>query len=174
MTRNPICIREDAWPPRRSGIFDNHNIDDLIVVNVKKEPVGLLGPAGLYAEAQIDVNRRRAIVEETAIIPLTGITLMCALLAVCSQRRKIAPIGPPGPGSTCVFVMTSSVAPAVIACSRIAGKLGDHHQSEWTRRCCRAGRGLISVPSSNGILWSSTIKSAPPCLIQLEALQPVR
>ena len=42
MTRNPICIREDALAAEALKIFDTHNIDDLIVVNAKKEPVGLL------------------------------------------------------------------------------------------------------------------------------------
>jgi arabinose-5-phosphate isomerase len=42
MTRNPICIREDALAQEALRIFDSHNIDDLIVVNAKKEPVGLL------------------------------------------------------------------------------------------------------------------------------------
>ncbi len=42
MTRNPICIREDALAAEALRIFDSHNIDDLIVVNAKKEPVGLL------------------------------------------------------------------------------------------------------------------------------------
>lgn len=42
MTPNPICIREDALAQEALKIFDEHNIDDLIVVNAKKEPVGLL------------------------------------------------------------------------------------------------------------------------------------
>ena len=42
MTRNPICIREDALAADALRIFDSHNIDDLIVVNAKKEPVGLI------------------------------------------------------------------------------------------------------------------------------------
>jgi arabinose-5-phosphate isomerase len=42
MTRNPICIREDALAAEALKIFDEHTIDDLIVVNAKKEPVGLL------------------------------------------------------------------------------------------------------------------------------------
>jgi arabinose-5-phosphate isomerase len=42
MTRNPICIREEALANEAIKIFDAHNIDDLIVVNAKKEPVGLL------------------------------------------------------------------------------------------------------------------------------------
>ena len=42
MTRNPICIREDALAAEALKIFNEHSIDDLIVVNAKKEPVGLL------------------------------------------------------------------------------------------------------------------------------------
>jgi arabinose-5-phosphate isomerase len=42
MTRNPICIREDALVAEALKIFNERNIDDLIVVNAKKEPVGLV------------------------------------------------------------------------------------------------------------------------------------
>jgi len=42
MTRNPICIREDALVAEALKIFNERNIDDLIVVNAKKEPVGLI------------------------------------------------------------------------------------------------------------------------------------
>lgn len=42
MTRNPICIREDALAAEALKIFDQRNIDDLIVVNAKREPVGLV------------------------------------------------------------------------------------------------------------------------------------
>jgi arabinose-5-phosphate isomerase len=42
MTRNPICIREDALASEALKIFDQRNIDDLIVVNAKHEPVGLI------------------------------------------------------------------------------------------------------------------------------------
>jgi arabinose-5-phosphate isomerase len=42
MTRNPICIRDEALAQEALRIFDAHNIDDLIVVNAKKEPVGML------------------------------------------------------------------------------------------------------------------------------------
>ncbi|MEP6664591.1 MAG: CBS domain-containing protein, partial [Verrucomicrobiota bacterium] len=42
MTKNPICIREDALAAEALKIFNQRNIDDLIVVNVKKEPVGLV------------------------------------------------------------------------------------------------------------------------------------
>ncbi|MDB6068726.1 MAG: KpsF/GutQ family protein [Pedosphaera sp.] len=42
MTRNPICIREDALAQEALKIFNERNIDDLIVVNAKKEPVGLV------------------------------------------------------------------------------------------------------------------------------------
>ncbi len=42
MTRNPICIRDDALAAEALKIFDERNIDDLIVVNAKREPVGLV------------------------------------------------------------------------------------------------------------------------------------
>lgn len=42
MTRNPICITETALAAEALKIFNERNIDDLIVVNAKKEPVGLV------------------------------------------------------------------------------------------------------------------------------------
>jgi arabinose-5-phosphate isomerase len=42
MTRNPICIRETALAAEALSIFNERNIDDLIVVNAKREPVGLV------------------------------------------------------------------------------------------------------------------------------------
>lgn len=42
MTPNPICIRADALAVEALKIFDQRNIDDLIVVNAKREPVGLV------------------------------------------------------------------------------------------------------------------------------------
>ncbi len=42
MTRNPICLRDDALAVEALRIFNERNIDDLIVVNVKHEPVGLV------------------------------------------------------------------------------------------------------------------------------------
>lgn len=42
MTRNPICIHEDALAAEALKIFNERNIDDLIVVNAKHEPVGLV------------------------------------------------------------------------------------------------------------------------------------
>jgi arabinose-5-phosphate isomerase len=42
MTRNPICIRDDALAAEALKIFNERNIDDLIVVNSKREPVGLV------------------------------------------------------------------------------------------------------------------------------------
>jgi arabinose-5-phosphate isomerase len=42
MTRNPIRIRETALAAEALRVFDEHNIDDLIVVNAKNEPVGLV------------------------------------------------------------------------------------------------------------------------------------
>lgn len=42
MTANPICIRDEALAVEALKIFNERNIDDLIVVNSKKEPVGLV------------------------------------------------------------------------------------------------------------------------------------
>jgi arabinose-5-phosphate isomerase len=42
MTRNPISVRDEALAAEALKIFDERNIDDLIVVNSKKEPVGLV------------------------------------------------------------------------------------------------------------------------------------
>ena len=40
MTKNPIAIRENALAVEALKIFNERNIDDLIVVNAKREPVG--------------------------------------------------------------------------------------------------------------------------------------
>ncbi len=42
MTRNPICIRQDALAAEALKVFNERNIDDLIVVNARREPVGLV------------------------------------------------------------------------------------------------------------------------------------
>jgi len=42
MTRKPICVRADALGAEALKIFNERNIDDLIVVNAKREPVGLV------------------------------------------------------------------------------------------------------------------------------------
>ena len=42
MTRNPICIREESLAAEALKIFNERNIDDLIVVNAKRQPVGLV------------------------------------------------------------------------------------------------------------------------------------
>ena len=42
MTPRPICVREDALAVAALKIFNERNIDDLIVVNAKNEPVGLV------------------------------------------------------------------------------------------------------------------------------------
>jgi arabinose-5-phosphate isomerase len=42
MTRKPIRIRQDALAVEALKIFNERNIDDLIVVNAKNEPVGLV------------------------------------------------------------------------------------------------------------------------------------
>jgi arabinose-5-phosphate isomerase len=42
MTRKPICIREDALAVEALKVFNQRNIDDLIVVNARNEPVGLV------------------------------------------------------------------------------------------------------------------------------------
>jgi arabinose-5-phosphate isomerase len=42
MTRNPICIRDDALATEALKVFNERNIDDLIVVNAKHKPMGLV------------------------------------------------------------------------------------------------------------------------------------
>lgn len=42
MTKNPMRIEQTALAAEALKIFDEHNIDDLIVVNSKQEPVGLV------------------------------------------------------------------------------------------------------------------------------------
>ena len=42
MTCHPICIRDTALAMEAVKVFDERNIDDLIVVNAKNEPVGLV------------------------------------------------------------------------------------------------------------------------------------
>ena len=42
MTRRPTTIREDALAADAIRIFNERNIDDLIVVNAKSEPIGLV------------------------------------------------------------------------------------------------------------------------------------
>ncbi len=42
MTRHPICIRDEALAAEALKIFNERNIDDLIVVNARQEPVGLV------------------------------------------------------------------------------------------------------------------------------------
>jgi arabinose-5-phosphate isomerase len=42
MTPRPICIRQDALAVEAVKIFNERNIDDLIVVNARNEPVGLV------------------------------------------------------------------------------------------------------------------------------------
>jgi arabinose-5-phosphate isomerase len=42
MTPNPVCIRDDALAVEALKIFNQRNIEDLIVVNLRCEPVGLI------------------------------------------------------------------------------------------------------------------------------------
>jgi arabinose-5-phosphate isomerase len=42
MTKNPVAVRTDALAVEALKIFNERNIDDLIVVNPKHEPVGLV------------------------------------------------------------------------------------------------------------------------------------
>lgn len=42
MTRNPVAIDQDALALEAVKLFDQRNIDDLIVVNAKNEPVGMV------------------------------------------------------------------------------------------------------------------------------------
>ena len=42
ITPKPICIRDSALAVEALKVFNEHNIDDLIVVNSRREPVGLV------------------------------------------------------------------------------------------------------------------------------------
>ena len=42
MTRHPVCVRDEALAVEALKIFNERNIDDLIVVNSRREPVGLV------------------------------------------------------------------------------------------------------------------------------------
>ena len=42
LTRSPICVREDKAAVEALKIFNQRNIDDLVVVNARREPVGLV------------------------------------------------------------------------------------------------------------------------------------
>lgn len=42
MTRHPVCVREDALAVEALKIFNARSIDDLIVINARREPVGLV------------------------------------------------------------------------------------------------------------------------------------
>jgi len=42
MTRSPVCIRDEALAVEALKIFNQRNIEDLIVVNARREPVGLI------------------------------------------------------------------------------------------------------------------------------------
>lgn len=42
MTPHPITIREEALAAEALKIFDERNIDDLVVINAKREPIGLI------------------------------------------------------------------------------------------------------------------------------------
>lgn len=42
MTPNPICIKDSALASDALAVFNERNIDDLIVVNARKQPVGMI------------------------------------------------------------------------------------------------------------------------------------
>jgi arabinose-5-phosphate isomerase len=42
MSRHPICLKADALAADALKIFNERNIDDLIVVNAQREPIGLV------------------------------------------------------------------------------------------------------------------------------------
>lgn len=42
MTPNPVCIRDDALAAEALKIFNERRIDDLVVINARREPVGLV------------------------------------------------------------------------------------------------------------------------------------
>lgn len=42
MTPKPVCVRDDALAAEAWKVFNERNIDDLVVVNARNEPVGLV------------------------------------------------------------------------------------------------------------------------------------
>jgi arabinose-5-phosphate isomerase len=42
MTRNPVCVGDNALAVEALKIFNQRNIDDLIVVNARRQPVGII------------------------------------------------------------------------------------------------------------------------------------
>ena len=42
MTPKPVCVRDDALAVEALKIFNERNIDDLVVINARQEPVGLV------------------------------------------------------------------------------------------------------------------------------------
>jgi arabinose-5-phosphate isomerase len=42
MTRHPVTVRDDALAVEALKVFNERNIDDLIVLNARREPVGLV------------------------------------------------------------------------------------------------------------------------------------
>jgi arabinose-5-phosphate isomerase len=42
MTRRPVCVRDDALAVEALKVFNERNIDDLIVINSRREPVGMV------------------------------------------------------------------------------------------------------------------------------------
>ena len=42
MTRKPTSIREEALAAEVIQIFNQRSIDDIVVINAKREPVGLV------------------------------------------------------------------------------------------------------------------------------------
>jgi arabinose-5-phosphate isomerase len=42
MTRNPVCIRSEALAAEALKIFNQRNIDDLIVIDDRRRPVGII------------------------------------------------------------------------------------------------------------------------------------
>ena len=42
MTKKPICIDQDSLAAEALKIFNERNIDDLVVVDASKRPVGLV------------------------------------------------------------------------------------------------------------------------------------
>ena len=53
MTRNPICIGDEALAAEALKIFNDRNIDDLIVVNRRREPIGIVDSQDLPKLAKL-------------------------------------------------------------------------------------------------------------------------
>ena len=77
MTRRPVCIRDNALAVEALKVFDQRQIDDLIVINARREPVGLVDSQDLPVENRVALVFRpnshendRAVLSAFGLLPL--------------------------------------------------------------------------------------------------------